>query len=130
MLILPTSPKINKNKIEKPHMIEYIIDFLKDGSNVSDTLIYCPLSLIGITLLKYLFRPFKIILLLLKCIFILIAAYFVFVVLGNAIITEKYIVCWMFVITFTIISLKSLFPKLVNWFDHKIDDLADRIREL
>jgi hypothetical protein len=51
-------------------MIEYIIDFLKDDSNVSDTLIYCPLSLIGITLLKYLFQSFKIILLLLKCLFI------------------------------------------------------------
>jgi hypothetical protein len=111
-------------------MIEHIIDFLKDDSNVSDTLIYCPLSLIGITLLKYLFRPFKINLLLLKCIFILIAAYFVFVVLGNAIITEKYIVCWMFVITIAIISLKSFFPKLANWFDHKIDGLAERIKEL
>jgi hypothetical protein len=111
-------------------MIEYIIDFLKDDSNVSDTLNYCPLSLIGITLLKYLFRSFKIILLLLKCLFILIAAYFVFVLMGNAIITEKYIVCWMFIITFAIISLKSFFPKLVNWFDHKIDDLAGRIKEL
>ena len=111
-------------------MIDYIIDFLKDDSNVSDILIFCPLSLIGITLLKYLFQSFKIILLLLKCLFILIAAYFVFVLLGNAIITEKYIVCWMFVITFTIISLKSLFPKLVNWFDHKIDGLARRIKEL
>ena len=108
-------------------MIENIISLLKDDTKISNLSLYLIAILLVILILKPLFKSTKVKPVIFDILFWSITILMLISVIGNVMITENYNRLWNMIFVVAIVFFQRIAPKLVKWYDDKVDKLSDKI---
>jgi len=108
-------------------MIDYLFTILKNDAKVSLLMVSMTVALLVILVIKAVFKTTKVKLIIFDTLFWLLIILLLISLFGNVLITKNYESLWNVAFVIVIAVLQKVLPKLVKWYDDKVDKLSERI---
>jgi len=107
-------------------MLDEFITFLKDEDKIPNMSVYVMLGVILLLIFKSVLKSTKIKPQLFENIILGIFILFLILMVSHVILTKKFDHLLTLVIVLAVMILPKIMPKIVKWYDNKIDELVNK----